>query len=131
MVDLATNEDWGLARNYLDLSDSPRSDGILPMVVAGDIEASGGLTIPDWSLSWIHGLHIQYWQDGDLEAVRRHLPNVEGVLRWYTGYLDERGTIADVPEWNLGGLGQHLRLRTKLHSYSALGSSSHRIRRAE
>jgi len=101
MVDLATNEDWGLARNYLDLSDSPRSDGILPMVVAGDIEASGGLTIPDWSLSWIHGLHIQYWHDGDLEAVRRHLPNVEGVLRWYTCYLDERGTIADVPEWNL------------------------------
>jgi alpha-L-rhamnosidase len=101
MVDLATNEDWGLARNYLDLSDSPRSDGILPMVVAGDIEASGGLTIPDWSLSWIHGLHIQYWHDGDLEAVRRHLPDVERVLRWYTGYLDERGTIADVPEWNL------------------------------
>ena len=38
MVDLATNEDWGLARNYLELSDSPRPDGILPMVVASDIE---------------------------------------------------------------------------------------------
>ena len=71
------------------------------MVVAGDIEASGGLTIPDWSLSWIHGLHIQYWHDGDLETVRRHLPSAERVLRWYTSYLDERGTIADVPEWNL------------------------------
>jgi Bacterial alpha-L-rhamnosidase 6 hairpin glycosidase domain/Alpha-L-rhamnosidase N-terminal domain len=101
MVDLATNEDWGLARNYLELSDSPRPDGILPMVVASDIEASGGLTIPDWSLSWIHGLHIQYWHDGDLAAVRRHLPSAERVLRWYTSYLDERGTIADVPEWNL------------------------------
>jgi alpha-L-rhamnosidase len=101
MVDLATNEDWGLARNYLELSDSPRPDGILPMVVAGDIEASGGLTIPDWSLSWIHGVHVQYWHDGDLEAVRRHLPTVERVLRWYTSYVDERGTIADVPEWNL------------------------------
>ena len=101
MVDLATNEDWGLARNYLELSDSPRPDGILPMVVASDIEASGGLTIPDWSLSWIHGLHIQFWHDGDMEAVRRHLPTAERVLRWYTSYLDERGTIADVPEWNL------------------------------
>jgi alpha-L-rhamnosidase len=101
MVDLATNEDWGLARNYLELSDSPRPDGILPMVVASDIEASGGLTIPDWSLSWIHGLHIQYWHDGDLERVRRHLPTVERVLRWYTSYVDEQGTIADVPEWNL------------------------------
>jgi alpha-L-rhamnosidase len=94
MVDLATNEDWGLARNYLELSDSPRPDGILPMVVAGDIEASGGLTILDWSLSWIHGLHIQYWHDGDLEGIRRHLPSAERVLRWYTSYLDERGTIA-------------------------------------
>ena len=101
MVDLATNEDWGLARNYLELSDSPRPDGILPMVVASDIEASGGLTIPDWSLSWIHGLHIQYWHDGDLETVQRHLPTAERVLRWYTNYVDERGTIADVPEWNL------------------------------
>jgi alpha-L-rhamnosidase len=101
MVDLATNEDWGLARNYLELSDSPRPDGILPMVVASDIEASGGLTIPDWSLSWIHGLHIQYWHDGDLETVRRHLPTAERVLRWYTSYVDDRGTIADVPEWNL------------------------------
>jgi alpha-L-rhamnosidase len=101
MVDLATNEDWGLAHNYLELSDSPRPDGILPMVVASDIEATGGLTIPDWSLSWIHGLHIQYWHDGDLETVRRHLPTAERVLRWYTIYLDERGTIADVPEWNL------------------------------
>jgi alpha-L-rhamnosidase len=101
MVDLATNEDWGLAGNYLELSDSPRPDGILPMVVASDIEASGGLTIPDWSLSWIHGVHVQYWHDGDLEAVRRHLPTAERVLRWYTRYLDERGTIADVPEWNL------------------------------
>ncbi len=101
MVDLATNQDWGLARNYLELSDSPRPDGILPMVVAGDIEASGGLTIPDWSLSWIHGIHIQYWHDADLETVRRHLPTAERVLRWYTSYLDERGTITDVPEWNL------------------------------
>jgi alpha-L-rhamnosidase len=101
MVDLATNDDWGLARNYLELSDSPRPDGILPMVVAGDVEASGALTIPDWSLSWIHGLHIQYWHDGDLETVRRHLPTAERILRWYTDYLDERGTISDVPEWNL------------------------------
>jgi hypothetical protein len=101
MVDLATNEDWGLARNYLELSDSPRPDGILPMVVASDIEASGGLTIPDWSLSWIRGVRTQYWHDGDLEVVRRHLPSIERVLRWYTSYLDDRGTISDVPEWNL------------------------------
>ena len=66
-VDLATNEDWGLARNYLELSASPRPDGILPMVAVGEIEAGGGLTIPDWSLSWVHGVDVQYRHDGDLD----------------------------------------------------------------
>ena len=100
-VDLTTNADWGLARNYLELGDSPRPDGILPMVVVGDVEAGGGLTIPDWSLSWTHGVHLQYRYDGDLDAVRRHLPTFERILRWYGEYVDDRGTIADVPEWNL------------------------------
>jgi hypothetical protein len=101
MVDLVTNEDWGLARNYLELGDSPRPDGILPMVVVGEVEFGGGLTIPDWSLSWTHGVHVQYMHDGDLDAVRRHLPTMERILRWYTAYVDDSGTIADVPEWNL------------------------------
>ena len=101
MVDLVTNEDWGLARNFLELGDSPRPDGIMPMVVVGDIEASGGLTIPDWSLSWGHGLYLQYWHDGDLDRVSRHLPTYERVLRWFTSYVDDRGTLAEVPEWVL------------------------------
>jgi hypothetical protein len=101
MVDLVTNEDWGLARNYLELGDSPRPDGILPMVAVGEVEFGGGLTIPDWSLSWTHGVHVQYMHDGALDAVRRHLPTMERILRWYTAYVDDAGTIADVPEWNL------------------------------
>ena len=102
MVDLAINEDWGLARNYLELSDSPRPDGILPMVVASDIEASGGLTIPDWTLSWSRGVRTQYWHDGDLQVVRRHLPVIElGEDVGTPADLDDRGTISDVPEWNL------------------------------
>lgn len=101
MVDLVTNEDWALARNYLELGDSPRPDGILPMVAVGEVEFGGGLTIPDWSLSWTHGVHVQYLYDGDLDAARRHLPTIERILRWYTAYVDDHGTIADVPEWNL------------------------------
>jgi hypothetical protein len=101
MVDLVTNDDWGLARNFLELGDSPRPDGILPMVVVGEVEAGGGLTIPDWSLSWTHGVHVLHRHDGDLDTVRRHLPTFERVLRWYLPYVDEHGTIADVPEWNL------------------------------
>ena len=100
-VDLVTNADWGLARNYVVLCDSPRSDGILPMSVVGDIESAGGVTIPDWALHWAHGLHNLYRYEGDLDFVAAHLPSVQRVLRWYAAYADRRGTIADVPEWNL------------------------------
>ncbi len=100
LVQLATNEDWGLARNYVELGDSPRPDGMLPMSVAGDLE-NGGVTIPDWALHWVHGVHVLYRHEGDLEGMRRHLPTVERVLRWYADHVDDRGTISDVPEWNL------------------------------
>jgi len=100
-VDFVSNADWGLARNYVVLGDSPRPDGILPMSVVGDIESSGGVTIPDWALHWVHGVHNLYRYEGDLDFVAAHLPTVERVLRWYAAYVDDRGTIADVPEWNL------------------------------
>ncbi len=100
-VDLVTNADWGLARNYVVVGNSPRSDGILPMSVVGDIESSGGVTIPDWSLHWVHGVHNLYRYEGDLDFVAAQLPSVQRVLGWYAAYADGRGTIADVPEWNL------------------------------
>jgi alpha-L-rhamnosidase len=101
MVHFAANEDWRLADNYIELSNSPRPDGILPMSVAGDIEAGRGITIPDWSLHWVHGVHNQYRYSGNRSALLRALPSVERVLRWYEPYIDGHGTISDVPEWNL------------------------------
>jgi len=101
MVHLTTNADWGLARNYVALGNSPRPDGMLPMSVVGEIEASGGLTIPDWALHWIHGVHNLQRYVGDREEVAAFLPTVERILRWYADYVDEFGTISDVPEWNL------------------------------
>lgn len=101
MVHLTTNEDWRLAHNYVHLGNSPRPDGILPMTVVGEIEAGGGLTIPDWSLHWVHGVHNLYRYVGDRSELLELLPTVERVLRWYLPYVDERGTISDVPEWNL------------------------------
>jgi alpha-L-rhamnosidase len=26
---------------------------------------------------------------------------IERVLRWYEPYIDDRGTLSDLPEWNL------------------------------
>ena len=101
LVHLTTNADWRLARAYTALGNSPRYDGILPMSVVGEIESSGGYTIPDWSLHWVHGVHNLYRYLGDLDEIRALLPTVERILRWYLPYVDDRGTLADVPEWNL------------------------------
>ena len=101
MVHLLTNTDWRLAWHYLELGNSPRSDGILPMSVAGDVEASGGVTIPDWSLHWVHGVHNLYRFTGDRSLVKSYMPTIERVLRWFLPYQTESGVLQDVVEWNL------------------------------
>jgi hypothetical protein len=101
MVHLATNLDWRLARHYVTLCNSPRSDGILPMSVVGEIEAGGGFTIPDWSLHWVHAVHNLYRFTGDKEAVKSLMPTAERVLRWYQPYQTSGGVLKDVVEWNL------------------------------
>lgn len=101
MVHLATNCDWRLAWHYLELACSPRPDGILPMSVAGEIEAGQGLTIPDWGLHWVHGVYNLYRFQGDRDRVKAYLPVVERLLRWYVPYQTEAGVLKDVVEWNL------------------------------
>jgi alpha-L-rhamnosidase len=101
MVHLVANSDWRLARNYITLGASPRPDGMLPMSVVGEIEYRGGYTIPDWALHWIHGVWNLFRHDGDRASTLQLLPVVERVLRWYEPYIDDHGTLSDVPEWNL------------------------------
>src|SRR5215212_98636 len=101
MVHLVANEDWRLARNYVTLGASPRADGMLPMTVTGEIEYRGGYTIPDWALHWVHGVWNLFRCDGDRSATLRLLPVVERMLRWFESYVDDHGTLSDVPEWNL------------------------------
>lgn len=101
MVHLATNPDWRLAWHYLTLANSPRSDGILPMSVVGEMEASGTFTIPDWALHWVHGVYNLYWFTGNHEAVKAFMPTIERVLRWYLPYQTSAGVLKDVAEWNL------------------------------
>jgi alpha-L-rhamnosidase len=101
MVHLATNSDWRLAWHYLTLANSPRADGILPMSVVGDLEASGSYTLPDWSLHWVHGVYNAYRFGGDHAVVRRLMPTIERILAWYEPYQTAKGVLKDVVEWNL------------------------------
>jgi alpha-L-rhamnosidase len=90
-----------MAQWYVELGNSPRPDGILPMSVVGEIEYSGAATIADWSLYWIRGVLNLVRYTGDREAVEAAAPTARRILQWYVPYLDETGVIADVPEWNL------------------------------
>jgi hypothetical protein len=101
MVHLATNPDWRLARHNVVLGNSPRSDGILPMSVVGEIEAGGVHTIPDWSLHWVHAAHNLYRYEGDRDLIKSLMPTVERILRWYAPYQGSNGLLKDVVEWNL------------------------------
>ena len=101
MIHLATNLDWRLAWRYLDVGNSPRPDGILPMSVAGDVEWSGGVTIPDWSLHWVHGVYNLYRFAGDRARVKELMPTVERILRWYLPFQTAEGYLKDLTEWNL------------------------------
>ncbi|MFJ9590431.1 alpha-L-rhamnosidase-related protein [Streptomyces acidicola] len=100
-VHLAANTDWSAARAYIDLANSPRPDGLLPMAVAGDLEAAGGTTIPSWSLHWIHGVRELHAHLGLVPEVVDALPTAQRALAWFVPFLSAEGTLEDVPEWNL------------------------------
>ncbi|WP_159501741.1 hypothetical protein [Microbacterium sp. 18062] len=100
-VHLVANADWRLIARHLELSDSPRPDGLLPMSVAGDIEAAAMHSIPDWSLHWLHALWLYARSCGDVDAIRAHLATAGRMLAWFTPYADADGILRDVPEWPL------------------------------
>jgi alpha-L-rhamnosidase len=101
MVDFATNENWTLALHHPWLTASPRSDGMLPMAVAGDLEASDATFIPDWPLHWIRAVHNVMMWAGDRQLVAELLPVAEGVLRWFEPYIGPSGLLTDVSGWAL------------------------------
>lgn len=101
-VHLVANEDWRLIERHLELADSPRPDGLLPMSVAGDVESAGRYSIPDWSLHWLHALMLYARASKRRGFVRRRLPSAQRVLEWFETYADGDGILADVPEWPLG-----------------------------
>ncbi|MCF2533137.1 alpha-L-rhamnosidase-related protein [Yinghuangia soli] len=101
MVDFATNSDWRLARWYPRMAASPRSDGMLPMAVAGDVEYADFTVIPDWSLHWVHAVWNSYRYVGDRDEIGGLLPAVEGVLRWFLPFRNADGLLEDVFGWVL------------------------------
>ncbi len=101
MVNLTTSDDWRLPHWYIELANSPRPDGILPMSVVGDLEHGQGFTIPEWSLYWIHGLHNIYRYSADRATLTAATPTARRILEWFVPYLTDAGVLANLPEWTL------------------------------
>ncbi|MYW01427.1 alpha-L-rhamnosidase, partial [Streptomyces sp. SID3343] len=99
LVDLTTNTDWRLARWHPRLAASPRSDGMLPMAVAGDAEWADFTVIPDWALHWVHSVWNLYRYVGDRDEIAELLPVAERVVRWFLPFLDDSGVPTDVFGW--------------------------------
>jgi alpha-L-rhamnosidase len=99
LVDLTTNDDWGLARRHPRLAAVPRPDGMLPMAVAGDAEAADFTIIPDWALHWVHSVWNLYRYVGDREEIASLLQVAEGVVRWFESFCDGDGLPTDVYGW--------------------------------
>jgi hypothetical protein len=101
LVDLATNPDIRLLRRHLELTASPRADGMLPMAVAGEAEASEATSIVDWPLHWLHALHAYHRHTADWELVAALLPVAENLLRWFVPYQSADGLLHNVAGWVL------------------------------
>ncbi len=99
MVDLATNDDWSLARWHPVLAAAPRPDGMLPMAVAGDLEVSDLSIIPDWALHWVHSVWNLFRHVDDDEALAPLVRVAAGVCEWFDPFCDDRGVPTDVPGW--------------------------------
>ncbi|GCD94950.1 alpha-L-rhamnosidase-related protein [Embleya hyalina] len=100
-VDLVTNPDWSLARHQPVLTATPRGDGLLPMVAAGDGGDPELVGIPDWSLHWVRSVYNLHRYTGDRTLIARLLPAVETVLDWFTAFLGADGLVHDVTGWVL------------------------------
>lgn len=101
LAHLSANRDWRMARSYVEVAGSPREDGLLPMSVAGDLEARNGVTIPSYSLHWIHGWY-ELWQHlGPCPEVENGLALAQRILQWFTDYETEDGVLTTTGEWDL------------------------------
>lgn len=56
--------------------------------------------IPTYSLEWIGMIHDFWWYREDSEYLKRFLPGIRSVIRWFEQYLNDNYLLGKVPWWN-------------------------------
>ena len=129
MVHLVANEDWRLARNYVTLGASPRADGMLPMRWSARSSTAAATPSPTGRCT---GSTASGTCSATTATGRRRCgccPVVERVLRWYEPYIDDHGTLSDVPEWNLIDWSSVFSSGRSIVDHRPVGAGARRVRR--
>lgn len=99
LISLVSNPDSQLVRWNVRLhAQGARSDGLFPMVAAGDFSTRPE-TIPDFSLAWVWELARVWEYTGDREAVEHLLPAGLRALGWFENHVGDDGLLADLTGW--------------------------------
>ncbi|HEX6487362.1 MAG TPA: alpha-L-rhamnosidase C-terminal domain-containing protein [Candidatus Dormibacteraeota bacterium] len=96
LLTLVSNSDWRLLRRHLGLcAQTPRADGFLPMIAAGD--PSRPLACTDYSLHWVRALARYFEHSADHDIVRELLPVAVRVLDAFERFREADGLLHGVP----------------------------------
>lgn len=121
LISYAVSGDARLARQAINaFAGSNVDDGL----IEGAWPSRGTNSIAPFSLLWVGMLHDWWWSQPDITIVRRNLPRMRRVLRWFEPWQSASGLLRKNPQWNfIDWVGQGAGDRTVFPSYGKDGES--------
>jgi hypothetical protein len=97
LITYAVSGDARLARQAIEVFASSDVDGGL---MQGAFPSRGDNVIATFSFAWVGMLADWSLEQPDTAIIRRHMPRVRKILRWFEPGLNSRGLLGKNPQWN-------------------------------
>jgi alpha-L-rhamnosidase len=97
LITYAVSGDARLAKQAIDAFGESRADGGL---VQGRYPTRDPNVIATFSFAWVGMLADWSMEQPDTRVIRRHLPRMREVLRWFEPWRNPRGLLGKNPQWN-------------------------------
>ena len=97
LISYAVSGDARLARQAIDAFAESNADGGL---VQGRYPTRDPNVIATFSFAWVGMLADWSMEQPDTALIRRHLPRMRQVLRWFEPWRNPRGLLGKNPQWN-------------------------------